>query len=92
MGDGEDNVGRVSEPVFRVCASQIHEVGGHYHNLFNRSSPDDLVYRSYQQVCPPHAEYVVREDEVFLWEYLEVLGVISLTFALEYSHQFYINQ
>ena len=66
MGEGVDGSGGLLEPVFGICIAQSHKVGVHHQHLFNRPRPDDAVYQYCQQVYPPHAEYVVREDEILL--------------------------
>ena len=66
MGEIVDGSGGLLEPVFGIGVSQSHEVGGHCQHLFNIPRPDDAVYQYLQQVYPPHAEYVVREDEILL--------------------------
>ena len=66
MSEGGDDVRGIIDPESGVGIYQSHDVGGHQQRLFNSPRPYDVVSQSSQQVYPPCAEHVVREDEVLL--------------------------
>ena len=78
-------------PASGIGISHSHEVGGHHQKLFNLPRSDYVVSQFFHQVYPPRAEHVVRENEVFFGEYLDVLGFIYLHNAEIFVHHFYIH-
>ena len=60
-----ENVRGVVDPSFGIIVSKGNDIVSHHHHLFNCSWVDDIIPQSVQKVQPPHAEHVVREDEVF---------------------------
>ena len=83
-------VGGPLEPEFGVGAAKGHDVVGHNHNLLNRPWTDDIIFQTRQKVQPPLSDHVLHEYEVFLWETLEVLGVIYLNCEYVSTHQLQI--
>ena len=71
-------VGVPIEPVFGICIANGNDVVGHHQHLFNRPWTDDIMYQYRHQGQPQQTEHVVRKDEIFIWEYPELLGIISL--------------
>ena len=88
MWECRENVGGIFDPVSSIGIDQGHDVGGYHLNLFIHPSLDDVMFQSGQQVYKSQAWHVVCEDEDFLGEDPEVLGVISLPGASVSSYQF----
>ena len=83
-----DNVRGSIDPFFCVILSKGREVVGYHQHLSNHPWLDGTMSQIIQQVQPPYDEHVVREYEIFLWEYSEVLGLIFLPRSYVPSHQF----
>ena len=82
-----DDLGEPLEPIFCVVESKIHEVVFHNHKLFNCTWTDDIMSQTSHQEQPPRAKHAVREDEILIWLYPEVLGVIYLPCSSASSHK-----
>ena len=81
-------LGGALDPEFCVGVSKGCEVVGHHQQLTNCPWLDEIMSQTIQQVQPPHADKVVHEDEVLLWEYPKVLGVISVPSSSTSVHYF----
>ena len=68
MSEFVENVRRILEAAFGIVLSKNYEIVGYHQNLFNFPQADDIMPLSVQNLQPPHAEHVVREDKVILKE------------------------
>ena len=80
--------GGVLEPTFGISVSKVHDVIGGFHHFFDCSWAYTIISLPIYKVQPPHAEHVVRKDDVFIKELPDVLGVISLPLFPTDAHQF----
>lgn len=60
--------------MYGVSVTHISGAGINQYPLFNHPNQYDIMYQPFQKVYLSCADNVLREDEVFIWEDLEVWG------------------
>ena len=66
MGECIDNVGGALDTEFGIGVTQVHEVVGRHHHLFNCPWMYSIMSQSIQQVQPPRDDHVVCEGEILI--------------------------